>query len=68
MEIKYTVVKIEIPGSNKSMTLSKEDHITSMDSLFCAEEALKLRDKYNNELKDYPGCLDYWYEVFVDYV
>lgn len=68
MEIKYTVVKIEIPNDMRSITISKEEHITNMESLFCAEEAIKIRDGYNKELKDYVGTLDYWYEVFVDYV
>lgn len=51
MEIKYEVVKIEIPNDRHSMIISKEEHVTSMQSLFCAEEALKIRDEYNKELK-----------------
>lgn len=64
MELKYTVVKIEIPDDLGGLVIENKKIITTLESLFCAEEAIELRNKYSKD--DISN--HYWYEVVVDYV
>lgn len=64
MELKYTVIKIEIPDDLGGLVIENKNIITTLDSLFCAEEAIQLRNEYSKKEKGNA----FWFEVTVDYV
>lgn len=64
MELKYTVVKIEIPDDLPVVIIDNKKVIKVSDDLFCAEKAIAIRDEFYK--KDINN--DFIFEVVVDYV